>query len=117
MSKEIQLNKIATEFAKAFKESWTYDYAESEMILHFVNKVIQEWYFWADEVTTVWNSEDNAFDIFYNATFWQKDFYVSINYIEWLNEQEDEQLIIEELITIIHRAEEDITYLKEYASK
>lgn len=92
-----------------------------ETIYNFLDKLITQEYFWiGEEVALIWNRpeigtdwvERSTFDVFYNNQISDRSYYTSVEYIEWLNEEEGETSITSELIGIADRIEDHINFLK-----
>ena len=83
-------------------------------ITEFVKLPEFEWY----EITTV-KDEDWNFDVMYNVNFWDRMFYVCVDYIEYMNASVDDWIeeVIQELEWIYERIKSDVLFIEEYNNK
>ena len=107
------IQDLAQEYAEGFM-LWHRD--DTNTIFEFLDtKIVNDYMWW--NITKVWWEDCVAFDVFHEAHFWEKSFNVSIEYIEYLNEIDDSDLVALELIGIADRIKANIIYIDNYLNK
>lgn len=115
------LNKNISELSLVYSEKFLNDELDDvDTIYEFINELSTRKYFWLDEeIACVWNKpeeKDNwviekSFDIFYNLAIEDRTYYISVEYIEYMNEVEWIEEISRELVSIAERVSEHMDFL------
>lgn len=95
------LEVLSKKYAERFME---WQIQDTQAIYDYIDELIERGYFWEKDISVAWNKEENnSFDVFYNTKIGNQEYYISVEYVEWLNETEDAEKISKELVEIIER--------------
>jgi len=117
----VELNFIAEEYATEFLNN---ELTDVETIYFFLSYLNKKNYFWeGNNIWLVWSNDNpyyelwneyKAFDVHYNHIIRGREYSTSVEYIEYLNETKDKQIIIEELKNIAYKIEDHIKFLDNF---
>lgn len=108
-----ELAVIARKFAKDFLANKDTDV---RIIYDFLDTFEVDRYIWWD-LMKVWGEDLESFDVFYNTLIWKREFNISVEFIERLNNTENEEKIMEELVTVADRIKDNIIYINKQLKK
>ena len=114
-----ELREIAKKYSEKFLNK---ELNDVETIYNFLNHINNKNYFWeGNEISLVWNHDGHrdipweeglAFDVFYNHQIKDREYRVTIEFIEWLNKIKNKKIITDELLDVSHKITEHIDFLK-----
>lgn len=106
---EYSVNAMENHVSELMDSFFNEEINDKELIFDYLTHLIENDKFSRNDIVLIWDAERSSFDVTLSEfRIWNNEYYLNIEYIEWLNETQDREKIKAELEGIKSKIEKEI---------